>query len=225
VRGGDAGGVVEPDVVERRRRRRGVASCGARARALGNEQRGGVRRIVLGVFGAANEQRLLGAMRTLLDAADHYARANFPGAARRCVARVVLIGAQLREPSTRLLGLSMADARRLMTHHGAFDATLAVARGYALDDMASWVRATYQQVVVRGNMPFMSRMIVRGMRPRVLAGDVVAMYRSELSDRPGNQAPNSGKTKEADDGNCVGVAPRQHAGVSARCARRRRRAL
>jgi len=151
---------------------------------------------VLGVFGAANEQRLLGAMRTLLDAADHYARANFPGAARRCVARVVLLGAQLREPSTRLIGLPLADARRLMTHHGAFDATLAVARGYALDDMASWVRATYQQVVVRGNMPFMTRMIVRGMRPRVLAADMVAMYRNELS-IGGNQAPNSGgKTKE-----------------------------
>jgi hypothetical protein len=152
--------------------------------------------IVLGVFGASNEQRLLGAMRTLLDAADHFARANFPGSARRCVARVVLIGAQLREPSTRLLGLSIADARRLMMHHGAFDATLAVARGYALDDSASWVRTTYQQVVVRGNMPFVSRMILRGMRPRVLAGDVVAMYRSELS--VGQAAGgSSGKAKEA----------------------------
>ncbi len=152
--------------------------------------------IVLGVFGASNEQRLLGAMRTLLDAADHFARANFPGSARRCVARVVLIGAQLREPSTRLLGLSIADARRLMMHHGAFDATLAVARGYALDDSASWVRTAYQQVVVRGNMPFVSRMILRGMRPRVLASDVVAMYRSELS--VGQAAgSSSGKSKEA----------------------------
>jgi hypothetical protein len=169
-----------------------AASSSAAEDAGGGESRRRVRRsndnvtasaasevALLGVFGPANEQRLLGAMRTLLDAADHYVRANFPGAARRCVIRAVLIGAQLREPATRLIGLSMNDARRLMTHHGAFDATLAVARGYSLDDTASWVRATYQQVVVRGNMPFMSRMIIRGMRPRVLAGDVVALYRSD----------------------------------------------
>jgi hypothetical protein len=81
------------------------AACDARATTLRQ-----VRRLIvalLGVFGPANEQRLLGAMRTLLDAADHYVRANFPGAARRCVVRAMLIGAQLREPATRLIGLSM----------------------------------------------------------------------------------------------------------------------
>eukprot|EP01108_Squamamoeba_japonica_P002178 TRINITY_DN2018_c0_g2_i1.p3 TRINITY_DN2018_c0_g2~~TRINITY_DN2018_c0_g2_i1.p3 ORF type:complete len:159 (-),score=125.66 TRINITY_DN2018_c0_g2_i1:55-531(-) len=69
-----------------------------------------------------------------------------------------------------------------MTHHGAFDATLAVARAYALDERGAWVRAIYQQAVVRGNLPFVSRMLMRGMRVRPLVADVIALYRADVGD-------------------------------------------
>jgi hypothetical protein len=88
---------------------------------------------------------------------------------------------QLRQPNIRLVGLVAAQARHLMTHHGQFDVTLAIARGYGLDTPDNWTTTVYQQAVLRGNVPFVRRMQALGLRARPLLGELVALYRRDRS--------------------------------------------
>jgi len=88
---------------------------------------------------------------------------------------------QLRHPNIRLIGLNATQARHLMTHHGQFDVTLAIARGYGLDSADNWTTTVYQQAVVRGNVQFVKRMQALGLRATPLVADLITLYRRDNS--------------------------------------------
>ena len=94
---------------------------------------------------------LLECMRKFVVAADAFHEDACFKLARECLKKADLIGAQVRNPNTRYIGLKESDIRQLMRVCGGFDDTLALAEAYSMNSLDEWSMVLFYQTITLGN--------------------------------------------------------------------------
>jgi uncharacterized protein YqeY len=99
--------------------------------------------------------KLVEIMKTLLDAADYYAKGHCMQMYQVALAEAALVKLQLQNLDTKLLNIDEEDVRKLLMYMGTFSNCLVVAKAYKCDTLKYWIEPLYNQVIVLGNFEFL----------------------------------------------------------------------